>query len=71
MYAGCVSGAIEMAGYLEIIGNQGFRNVKIHKHKKIEISDEVLNKILSEKEVTDFRNEDIGIFSITVSGYKN
>ncbi len=71
MYAGCVSGATEMAEYLEIIKNQGFKDVKIHKQKKIEIPDEVLNKILSEKEVTDFRNEDIGIFSITVSGYKN
>lgn len=70
MYAGCVSGAIEMDEYLEIINKQGFKNVTIHKQKEIEIPVEVLEKYLSKDETTSFQNGNTGIFSITVSGYK-
>lgn len=70
MYAGCVSGAVEMEEYLEIIKKQGFKNVTIHKKKEIAIPDNVLEKYLSKDEITGFKNSDTGIFSITVSGYK-
>ena len=70
MYAGCVSGAVEMDEYLEIIKKQGFRNVTVHKQKEIEIPVEVLENYLSKDEITSFKNGDTGIFSITVSGYK-
>jgi arsenite methyltransferase len=42
MYAGCVSGAINMDVYLEIIKNSGFKNTEIHKQKKVEIPVEIL-----------------------------
>lgn len=71
MYAGCVSGAIEMDEYLEIIGKQGFKNTTIHKQKEIAIPEEVLLNYLSAYEITAFRNGETGIFSITVSGYKS
>jgi len=71
MYAGCVSGAIEMADYIQIIEKQGFKDVTIHKQKEIEIPVAVLTEIMSEKEIADFREENIGIYSITVSGFKN
>jgi arsenite methyltransferase len=71
MYAGCISGAIDIDEYLEIINKQGFNQVVIHKQKEIAIPDEILKEILSENEVADFRNDKTGIFSITVSGYKN
>lgn len=70
MYVGCVSGALEMDEYIEIINRQGFKNVTIHKQKEIVIPVEVLVNYLSEEEVTSFKNGDTGIFSITVSGYK-
>ena len=70
MYAGCVSGAIEMDEYLEIIREKGFQNVTIHKQKVIAIPDEVLGNYLSKKEIEDFKNGETGIFSITVSAYK-
>jgi len=70
MYAGCVSGAIEMDEYLQIINKQGFKNVTVHKQKEIEIPFEVLEKYLSKDETTSFQNGNTGIFSITVSGYK-
>lgn len=70
MYAGCVSGAIEMEKYLQIIENQGFKNTTVHKQKVISIPDEVLDNYLSKSDRKDFKNGDTGIFSITVSGYK-
>jgi len=71
MYAGCVSGAVEISEYLGIISNQGFENVTVHKQKEIQIPTEVLSKYLSNDEMASFKNGEIGIFSITVSGFKN
>lgn len=70
MYAGCVSGAIDINEYFGIINTQGFKNVTAHKQKEIEIPVEVLENYLSEDEIASFKNGDTGIFSITVSGYK-
>jgi ubiquinone/menaquinone biosynthesis C-methylase UbiE len=70
MYAGCVSGAVDIYEYLEIIGKQGFKNIMVHKQKEIAIPNEVLEKYLSKEEIVSFNNGETGIFSITVSGYK-
>jgi ubiquinone/menaquinone biosynthesis C-methylase UbiE len=70
MYVGCVAGAVSMDHYLNIINRAGFKNITIHKLKVIAIPDEVLDKYLSKSEMEDFKNGDTGIFSITVSGYK-
>ncbi len=71
MYAGCVSGAVGIDEYLEITSTQGFNNVTVHKEKEISIPESLFEKYLSEEEVASFRNKQSGIFSITVSGYKN
>lgn len=70
MYAGCVSGAIDMDEYLGIISKQGFNNVTVHKQKEIVIPEEVLENYLSKEEISSFKSNGIGIFSITVSGSK-
>jgi arsenite methyltransferase len=70
MYVGCVSGAIDMDEYLEIIREKGFKNITIHKQKAITIPDQVLGKYLLKQEIEGFKNGETGIFSITVSGYK-
>ncbi len=70
MYAGCVSGAIQMEVYLEIIGKMGFKNVVVHKQKAITIPDNTLTKYLSSVELDEFKHGGTGIFSITVSGTK-
>ena len=70
MYAGCVSGAIDLDEYLSIIKKQGFINIKIHKQKEISIPREVLAKYLNTQEIENFKNGNIGIFSITVSAEK-
>jgi len=70
MYAGCVSGAIDIDEYLGIIEKQGFKSIEIHKQKEIEIPLEILKEYLTDEEIQQFKNKEIGIFSITVSAGK-
>jgi len=70
MYTGCVSGAIDMEKYLDIIDRQGFKDIVIHKQKVIAIPDKVLENFLSKPEMDSFKCGDTGIFSITVSANK-
>lgn len=70
MYAGCVAGAVQQEEYLKIIENAGFKNIMIDKTKVVELPDEVLKNYLSETEIVSFRNNHMGIFSITVTAYK-
>jgi arsenite methyltransferase len=71
MYAGCVAGAIDVNHYLEIIKNNNFSNITIHKQKNIEIPANILTNYLTDEELNDFRNAEIGIYSITLSAYKS
>ncbi len=70
LYAGCVSGALPKEEYLNIINKVGFEQVEIKKSKEIHISDELLAGFLTAEQITNLRKRDVGIFSITVSGYK-
>jgi SAM-dependent methyltransferase len=70
MYVGCVSGAIELDEYLGIVMHNGFQNINIHKQNEISLPDELLKKYLTSDESDLFRNGSVGIYSITVSGYK-
>ena len=70
MYAGCVSGAIQKEVYLELIHANGFENIIIQKEKPIYIPDDILKKYLSAEELSDYRNDSTGIFSITVFASK-
>jgi hypothetical protein len=70
MYAGCVSGAIDMDKYVGIIREQGFQKIEIHKQKEIVMPVEILKEYLTDKEILQFKNKEIGIFSITISGAK-
>ncbi len=71
MYAGCVSGALQEDEYLGAIKDAGFKNVEIKKSKTIELPDQVLQEYLSETEINEFKQNKVGIFSITVVGHKN
>jgi ubiquinone/menaquinone biosynthesis C-methylase UbiE len=70
MYAGCVAGAVQQDEYLDIIRQSGFVDVEIKKTKTIILPDEVLIKYLSADQIKDFKAKQVGIFSITVVGYK-
>ena len=70
MYAGCVSGAIQKEDYLNIISQNGFKNVSIKKEKEIILPDDILANYLNEEQINAFKNSGTGIFSITVFGEK-
>lgn len=71
MYAGCVSGAMQKDGYLEIIRNCGFENIGIRKQKEIVLPDAILSKHLNDNELDEFKGMKTAIVSITVTGNKN
>ncbi|HTY09499.1 MAG TPA: arsenite methyltransferase [Bacteroidota bacterium] len=66
LYAGCVSGAVKRSEYLDVIRNAGFRNITVQKERKTEIPDEILTQAMTEPQLQEFKQNQIGIFSITV-----
>lgn len=70
MYAGCVSGALQKDEYLGIMEQVGFKDIEIKKTKTIELPEKLLHEFLSNEEVSNFKTNSTGIFSITVVGYK-
>ena len=70
MYAGCVAGAVQQNKYLKIIEGSGFKKPEIKKTKVISLPDDVLKYYLRKAEIISFRNNQTGIFSITVTAYK-
>ena len=70
MYAGCVSGAIQKDAYLNIIKETGFENISVQKEKAVILPDAILKNYLSDAEIVSYKNEEFGVFSITVFGQK-
>lgn len=70
MYAGCVTGALQQDEYLRIIMDAGFRDVAVKKTKVIELPEDVLREYIDDEEIQLIKKNKIGIFSITVVGYK-
>lgn len=70
MYAGCVSGAIQLGEYLELVKAAGFVNLEIQKKRRIQLPNEVLSRYMNSTEVESFKSGTNGIFSITLYGEK-
>jgi len=70
MYAGCVSGAIQMDEYLEIMKNTGLKNVTIQKERQDILPDDLLLDYITPEQLTTFKKSAFGIFSITVYAEK-
>ena len=70
MYAGCVSGALQKATYIQIIQNTGFKNITVQKQKPIHIPDEILLNYLTVNELDNYKKNGLGIYSITVYAEK-
>jgi arsenite methyltransferase len=70
MYAGCVSGAIDINLYLSIMADAGLQNIKAQKEKMITIPDETILNYLNNDELKYFKESGAGIFSITVYAEK-
>jgi ubiquinone/menaquinone biosynthesis C-methylase UbiE len=70
MYAGCVSGALPKAEYLQVMKDAGLVNILVQKEKVITIPDEILLNYLTPGQLSDFKKSGTGIFSITVFAEK-
>ncbi|MCS6930337.1 MAG: arsenite methyltransferase [Saprospiraceae bacterium] len=70
LYAGCVAGAMQRDAYVSLLEQTGFERVTIARQKPILIPDHILLEYLSAVELEAFRRNPVGIFSITVCGYK-
>ena len=70
MYVGCVSGAIQKSEYLEIINEAGFVNYNVQKEKLITLPDDILSDYLSPQQINEYKNSEVGIYSITVYAEK-
>jgi len=62
LYAGCVSGASTMDEYLGFIRRSGFSDITVHKEKRIQMPDGVID--------SDEEHKGNGVYSITVSAGK-
>ncbi|MFN4908664.1 MAG: arsenite methyltransferase [Bacteroidota bacterium] len=73
MYAGCVSGAIQLDTYLALLHQVGFTNVTVQKKRQVSLPADILSAYLTPEEVTQMQSDDSagkGIYSITVYGEK-
>lgn len=70
MYAGCVSGAIQKESYLNLIQEQGFKDISVKKIKSITIPDDILAVYLTSEEIDQYRLNSNIIQSITVFAKK-
>lgn len=70
MYAGCVSGAMQKADYLNALKSAGFSNITEQRSKTITIPDDILERYLDASSIAAFKAGKTGIFSITVYGEK-
>ena len=70
MYVGCVSGAIQKDAYLQLVQDAGFTTIQIQKEREIGLPDDVLQKFLLAAEIADYRQQDRGIYSVTVFAQK-
>jgi len=66
LYAGCVSGALQAEEYMQIVRDAGFEAPKVAKAREIYLPDNFLLEHLSEEQIRDFRESDLGIWSYTV-----
>jgi len=70
MYAGCISGAVLLDDYLNMIKDAGFENIIVQKQKKVIVPDDILEKYLNADAVQKFKSVGEGILSITVFAEK-
>lgn len=70
MYAGCVSGAIQLDEYVALLKKVGFVDVEIQKEKAVVLPDEIISKYLSNDEIERYKTGEFGIYSVTVYGQK-
>jgi arsenite methyltransferase len=70
LYAGCVSGALQMNDYLQIVKDAGFKEVEVKDERVNDLPDEYFAQYVTSETLHQYRASGAGIFSITVVGTK-
>lgn len=70
MYAGCVSGAMQIDEYIKIMEDTGLTNIKVQKERATPVPDDILSNYLTQQEIESFKQSGAGIFSINVYAKK-
>ena len=69
-YAGCVSGAIPKAHYLQLIREAGFERVKVAVERRIEVPADLIAKSLTRQQREVAEKTDLHVMSVTVTALK-
>jgi arsenite methyltransferase len=69
VYAGCISGAMQMGDYLALVPQAGFVKIAVQK-KPIIVPEDLLLRHLTPEQVQEFHASGTGIFRITVYAEK-
>jgi len=69
-YAGCVSGAMVKADYLQVIRNSGFSDVTVASERRIEVPAELMEQTLTADQRNDAVQRDLHVMSVTVTAIK-
>jgi len=70
LYAGCVSGAMPVDEYMNVITASGFTDLSIEQEHRIDLSNDLLREFLSEAQIEKLIAADTGIYSVTVKAMK-
>lgn len=70
LYTGCVAGALQKDDYINIIKETGFREVTLHRERKINIPEGLLLRYLGREQLESYSNSGTGVFSITIGATK-
>lgn len=68
LYAGCVSGAIDLRNYLGVIEDAGFEDINISKKRQITLPESLVDSLLDDEQKKVYEKSQFGIFSVTVFG---
>jgi SAM-dependent methyltransferase len=69
-YAGCVSGAIPKADYLQVIQDAGFVDLEVATERRIQIPPELLGQKLTPNQRAAAEQSDLHVMSVTVTARK-
>ena len=70
LYAGCVSGALQIEQYIGKARDAGFTGLEVRKERIIEVPDEILLPHTTRENLDHYRSSGSGIFSITLFGIR-
>jgi arsenite methyltransferase len=70
LYTGCLAGASDIKDIKEIIRGLGFKNFQINSEKQVVLDHRLLEEFLDMSELKQFKENAIGIYSMTISAYK-